>query len=418
MAMVRTYPRKSEPNKAIEGLSRRQLEVLELLAKGLTNEELAGVLGISPATVRTHVTAILARLDVTNRTEAATMYVTWSARPPESSGQQRRPAIVVLPIVVSEEDPRARAVAGAIGGDISDLFARWCWFPVIAHDWAVGVGPDGLGLSALGQQLGAAFLVVGSLRRASACWRLSVRIDSAADGHCIWTAHHDLPDHALFAVQDAVCEALVAAAYPVLIACTQAGLRRAPDPHEREAWELAHDGMQLIAAGEGAANAAAQSLFRVALERQPDLLLAHFGLGLASHDEVQNQWGPREDACARLRICAERCVSLAPHGAEGHYLLGRYFQTRGEHTLATRSLESAIRHNPSFTAAHLLLAQVLLLSGRSEEALTRMRHAQQISPDSCGGLASFHSSRREYEEALVVIERAFVAPSDSISLLQ
>ncbi len=38
----------------IERLSRRQLEVLELLAKGLTNEDLASVLGISPTTARTH----------------------------------------------------------------------------------------------------------------------------------------------------------------------------------------------------------------------------------------------------------------------------------------------------------------------------------------------------------------------------
>jgi DNA-binding CsgD family transcriptional regulator len=59
----------------IETLSQRQLGVLELLAKGLTNEEVAGVLGISPTTVRTHVTAVLARLEVSNRTEAAAAYL-------------------------------------------------------------------------------------------------------------------------------------------------------------------------------------------------------------------------------------------------------------------------------------------------------------------------------------------------------
>lgn len=52
------------------GLTPRQLEVARLLAKGLTNAEIADVLGIGPGTVKTHVAAILQALDVSNRTEA------------------------------------------------------------------------------------------------------------------------------------------------------------------------------------------------------------------------------------------------------------------------------------------------------------------------------------------------------------
>jgi DNA-binding NarL/FixJ family response regulator len=51
-------------------LTERQVEVLRLLAKGLTNREIAGVLGISATTVKGHVAAVFEALDVTNRTEA------------------------------------------------------------------------------------------------------------------------------------------------------------------------------------------------------------------------------------------------------------------------------------------------------------------------------------------------------------
>ena len=51
----------------------RQLEVLSLLARGLTNREICGVLGIAENTVKTHVKAILEALDATNRTEAAVL---------------------------------------------------------------------------------------------------------------------------------------------------------------------------------------------------------------------------------------------------------------------------------------------------------------------------------------------------------
>lgn len=55
------------------GLTDRQLEVLSLLARGLTNKEICGVLGIAENTVKTHVKAILEALDATNRTEAAVL---------------------------------------------------------------------------------------------------------------------------------------------------------------------------------------------------------------------------------------------------------------------------------------------------------------------------------------------------------
>jgi DNA-binding NarL/FixJ family response regulator len=51
-------------------LSPREIEVLELIAKGLSNREIGGVLGISEATVKWHVNLILSRLDVADRTEA------------------------------------------------------------------------------------------------------------------------------------------------------------------------------------------------------------------------------------------------------------------------------------------------------------------------------------------------------------
>lgn len=52
-------------------LTPRQQDVLRLVARGLTNREIAGVLGLSEGTVKNHVAAILERLEISNRTEAA-----------------------------------------------------------------------------------------------------------------------------------------------------------------------------------------------------------------------------------------------------------------------------------------------------------------------------------------------------------
>ena len=51
-------------------LSDREIEVLELLAQGLANKQIAGALGISEHTVKFHVSSIYTKLNVTNRAEA------------------------------------------------------------------------------------------------------------------------------------------------------------------------------------------------------------------------------------------------------------------------------------------------------------------------------------------------------------
>ena len=51
-------------------LTAREMEVLRLLARGLTNREIAAVYGLSPSTVKNQVSSLLAKLEVSDRTEA------------------------------------------------------------------------------------------------------------------------------------------------------------------------------------------------------------------------------------------------------------------------------------------------------------------------------------------------------------
>jgi DNA-binding NarL/FixJ family response regulator len=54
-----------------EALTSRETETLRLLARGLANKEIAGELGISEMTVKTHVSNVLSKLDLASRTQAA-----------------------------------------------------------------------------------------------------------------------------------------------------------------------------------------------------------------------------------------------------------------------------------------------------------------------------------------------------------
>ena len=59
-----------QPAGLIEPLSGRELEVLQLIALGKTNQEIARQLIVSPGTVKAHTASIYRKLDVANRTEA------------------------------------------------------------------------------------------------------------------------------------------------------------------------------------------------------------------------------------------------------------------------------------------------------------------------------------------------------------
>jgi DNA-binding NarL/FixJ family response regulator len=58
-------------NPVIEPLSEREIEILRLIAQGASNREIAGTLFLAEGTVKNHVTNILGKLDVRDRTQAA-----------------------------------------------------------------------------------------------------------------------------------------------------------------------------------------------------------------------------------------------------------------------------------------------------------------------------------------------------------
>jgi two-component system, NarL family, response regulator LiaR len=62
-------PSSSGPN--VGSLTEREITVLKLVAQGFSNRDIANELTVSEATVRTHVSHILAKLDLSSRTQAA-----------------------------------------------------------------------------------------------------------------------------------------------------------------------------------------------------------------------------------------------------------------------------------------------------------------------------------------------------------
>jgi DNA-binding CsgD family transcriptional regulator len=114
-AFVRLLTEKPEVIARPDVLSSRELQVLEMIATGAKNSQIAGQFVISENTVKSHVKQILKKLAVTNRTEAAFRYIEWYGKPRSAAERTEE--------VTSEAHPPAAhmAAASAARAKVADI---------------------------------------------------------------------------------------------------------------------------------------------------------------------------------------------------------------------------------------------------------------------------------------------------------
>lgn len=77
LALLKRRPQARRPDSRLDQLSERELQVVRLVARGLTNAEIAKELTVTVATVKTHLVNVSTRLQVRNRVEIAAL--AWSS---------------------------------------------------------------------------------------------------------------------------------------------------------------------------------------------------------------------------------------------------------------------------------------------------------------------------------------------------
>ena len=305
--------------------------------------------------------------------------------PPTSEGELAalplpdRPAIAVLPFTNMSGDPEQEYFSDGISEDIITALSKLRWFFVIARNSSFIYKGKAVHLKQIADELGVRYVVEGSVRQGGDRVRITAQLNDVATGGHIWAERYDRDLADVFAVQDEIAEAIVAAIEPQLYAAENFRAQRKP-PGSMDAWDLVMRALSHYWRVTRQDNVVAQALLEKAIAIDPNygqalgvlansyMFSAHMGwIDVASATNIAER-----SALAAIRADSED--PWAHHALGGVYLLARRF----DDSLA--EYEVALQLNPNFALAQGYYGLSLAYSGRWQEGDEAARRALRLSP--------------------------------------
>ena len=368
-------------------------------------------------------------------TDSAKPAATASMAIPEKS-------IAVLPLINESGEKDQQYFSDGLSEDLITALSQFAGLKVIGRNSSFQFRDSKLPSTALGQALGVAHLLEGSVRRAGDVVRISATVVNAADGSTLWSQHYDRPYKDLFALQDDITRSVAEALRAKLLDGGGAVVQSEHPPSgSLDAWNAYsrarfHDAMinpedartaigfyeQAIAldpryarahaslavtwmtlggtflSGDGQWQAYAKARVAVeqALRLDPDVAVAHAARGLLL------QWADFDWTGAEAEY--RRAVELAPADGLSRFSLGRMHGTLGHPDLAIAMLRQTIAIDPRNGSAWGWLGWELAAVGQLEEAEQAARKAVELVPGSpfiAAGLVIIQIERGETGSALI-----------------
>jgi adenylate cyclase len=338
------------------------------------------------------------------------------ARPKSSAW----PAIAVMPFE-TDGDADAEYLADGMSEDVITTLAMWHQFPVIARNSTFTYKGRTVDPVVVGKELGAEYLVVGSLRRVEHRVRISAQLLDAESGEHIWADRWNTTLADAFDTGNEIAQAISVALRPELLRnMSERAMRRSPA--DMTAWDYALRGLWHLRRPTRADGEEAVTLLTRAVQLDPESGFAHAHLAHAHYRMLQHHWTvDRAADTGALAEHAESAVACDPMEANGYLFRSLACSVQGRRDDALAALHRAVELNPSLPVARSLLGQFLGMAGRIEDGLRELDTAMRLSPRD-PQLWTFHAGKQvvlfiagRYEEAREASERALQADPESAS---
>jgi TolB-like protein len=290
-----------------------------------------------------------------------------------------RPAIAVLPFINMSGDPEQEYFSDGISEDIITALSKLRWFFVIARNSSFIYKGKAVRMKQVAEELGVGYVVEGSVRKGGDRVRITVQLNDVTTGSHIWAERYDRDLADVFAVQDEITEAIVAAIEPQLYAAENFHAQRKP-PNSMDAWDLVMRALSHYWRVTRQDNVVAQALLEKAISIDPNYGQALGALAASHTFSAHMGWADMATTVPIAERAALAAIQADSEDPWAHYALGGVylFPRRFEDSLA--EFELALQLNPNFSLAQGYYGLALAYCGRWEEADVAARRALRLSP--------------------------------------
>ncbi len=321
--------------------------------------------------------------------------------------------VAVLPFKYSGGDADLEAMADGLTEDITSGLSRFPYLQVIAHNSAMAFKGRSADIRTVGRELGARYVMEGSIRKRGPALRASAQLVDAASGTQLWSDAYDreISDAGAFQVQDDLTDHIVttvADGYGVLVRSIAAPTRD-KNVEDLSASELVlryYAFMQQVNPQE---HALLRDGLERALEREPNHATAWACLCNLYLLEYFDRFNPREKPLERAREAAWRSVKIDPACQMGLAQLAQVQFFSRDFSAFRGTAERAMALNPRDGTTWAFMAIMIAFSGDWERGTALAQRTIELNSHHPGWyhLTAFHNHYRkgEYEAALQVAKK-------------
>jgi TolB-like protein/cytochrome c-type biogenesis protein CcmH/NrfG len=290
-----------------------------------------------------------------------------------------RPAIAVLPFSNMSGDPEQEYFSDGISEDIITALSKLRWFLVIARNSSFVYKGRPVNLKQLGEELGVDYVLEGSVRKSGERVRISAQLNAVMTDSHVWAERYDRALSDVFAVQDEITEAIVAAIEPQLYAAENFRAQRKP-PESLDAWDLVMRALSHYWRVTRQDNVVAQALLEKAISIDPNYGQALGVLATSYAFTAHMGWMPMDAAMRAAETAANAAIRADRDDAWAHLALGYLHLVTRRFDDSIAEFETALQLNPNFALAQAYYGLSLTYSSRWQEGEVAARRALRLSP--------------------------------------
>jgi len=291
-----------------------------------------------------------------------------------------KPTVAVFPFNNVSGDPTQEYFTDGITEDIITALSKHRSLLVIARGSTFAFKGRAIDARQAGNDLGADYVVEGSVVRSGQHLRISARLVETEGGGHVWAERFDRNLEDVFEVQDEITAAIAARIEPEVDSVErQRAEKRSPEVFR--AWDFFHLGTNRLYNATAEDNQEAQRLLRRAIDLDPTFGQAHAWLAYAIIlSMVYFDADPDKDRLNEALTLARRGVELDDRDALTHFVYGRALLALKAYDDALAELESAADLNPTLAVVYCGLGDSLAYEGRIDEAIPYFEKAVSLSP--------------------------------------